>query len=53
MFTFEKLYAEGHEEVVFFSDASCNLKANNFFVSFGVEFFKRKHDSPYRILSVT
>lgn len=27
MFTFEKLYAEGHEEVVFFSDASCNLKA--------------------------
>jgi leucine dehydrogenase len=25
--TFEKLYAEGHEEVVFFSDASCNLKA--------------------------
>ena len=27
MFTFEKLYAEGHEEVVFFSDSSCNLKA--------------------------
>ncbi len=27
MFTFERLYAEGHEEVVFFSDASCNLKA--------------------------
>jgi len=27
MFTFERLYAEGHEEVVFFSDPSCNLKA--------------------------
>lgn len=27
MFTFEKLYSMGHEEVVFFSDASCNLKA--------------------------
>jgi leucine dehydrogenase len=27
MLTFEKLYAEGHEEVVFFSDASCGLKA--------------------------
>ncbi|MCF8059177.1 MAG: leucine dehydrogenase [Bacteriovoracaceae bacterium] len=27
MLTFEKLYAEGHEEVVFFSDPSCNLKA--------------------------
>lgn len=25
--SFEKLYAEGHEEVVFFSDASCGLKA--------------------------
>lgn len=27
MLTFEKLYQEGHEEVVFFSDPSCNLKA--------------------------
>ena len=27
MFTFEKLYSMGHEEVVFFSDPSCNLKA--------------------------
>lgn len=27
MLTFEKLYAEGHEEVIFFSDASCGLKA--------------------------
>lgn len=27
MLSFEKLYAEGHEEVVFFSDPSCNLKA--------------------------
>lgn len=27
MFTFEKLYSEGHEEVIFFSDPSCNLKA--------------------------
>ena len=27
MLTFEKLYQEGHEEVVFFSDSSCNLKA--------------------------
>ncbi len=27
MFDFEKLYSEGHEEVVFFSDPSCNLKA--------------------------
>lgn len=27
MLSFEKLYAEGHEEVVFFSDSSCNLKA--------------------------
>ncbi len=27
MISFEKLYAEGHEEVVFFSDPSCNLKA--------------------------
>ncbi len=27
MFTFEKLYSMGHEEVVFFSDSSCNLKA--------------------------
>ena len=27
VFSFEKLYAEGHEEVVFFSDPSCNLKA--------------------------
>lgn len=27
MLTFEKLYSEGHEEVVFFSDPSCNLKA--------------------------
>jgi len=27
MLTFEKLYSEGHEEVVFFSDASCGLKA--------------------------
>jgi leucine dehydrogenase len=26
MLTFEKLYAMGHEEVVFFSDPSCNLK---------------------------
>ena len=24
---FERLYKEGHEEVVFFSDPSCNLKA--------------------------
>ena len=27
MFTFERLYSEGHEEVIFFSDPSCNLKA--------------------------
>jgi len=27
MITFEKLYAKGHEEVVFFSDPTCNLKA--------------------------
>lgn len=27
MITFEKLYSMGHEEVVFFSDPSCNLKA--------------------------
>lgn len=27
MFTFERLYADGHEEVVFFSDPTCNLKA--------------------------
>ena len=27
MLTFEKLYSMGHEEVVFFSDPSCNLKA--------------------------
>jgi leucine dehydrogenase len=27
MLSFEKLYQEGHEEVVFFSDPSCNLKA--------------------------
>ena len=27
MFNFETLYSEGHEEVVFFSDPSCNLKA--------------------------
>jgi leucine dehydrogenase len=27
MFTFEKLYSMGHEEVVFFCDPSCNLKA--------------------------
>ena len=27
MITFERLYADGHEEVVFFSDPSCNLKA--------------------------
>ncbi|MDC1174615.1 Glu/Leu/Phe/Val dehydrogenase dimerization domain-containing protein [Bacteriovoracaceae bacterium] len=27
MLTFDKLYSEGHEEVVFFSDPSCNLKA--------------------------
>ncbi|MBT7610030.1 MAG: Glu/Leu/Phe/Val dehydrogenase [Bacteriovoracaceae bacterium] len=27
MFTFERLYAEGHEEIVFFSDTTCNLKA--------------------------
>ena len=27
MFTFEKLYSMGHEEVVFFSDPTCNLKA--------------------------
>ena len=27
MFTFEKLYSMGHEEVVFFSDPACNLKA--------------------------
>ena len=27
MLSFEKLYSEGHEEVVFFSDPSCNLKA--------------------------
>ena len=26
MLKFEKLYQEGHEEVVFFSDPSCNLK---------------------------
>lgn len=27
MLTFEKIYSMGHEEVVFFSDPSCNLKA--------------------------
>lgn len=27
MLTFEKLYSMGHEEVVFFSDPTCNLKA--------------------------
>lgn len=27
MISFERLYADGHEEVVFFSDPSCNLKA--------------------------
>ncbi|MBC7539224.1 MAG: Glu/Leu/Phe/Val dehydrogenase [Bacteriovorax sp.] len=27
MLTFEKMYSMGHEEVVFFSDPSCNLKA--------------------------
>lgn len=27
MFSFEKLYSMGHEEVVFFSEPSCNLKA--------------------------
>ena len=27
MLTFEQLYSEGHEQVVFFSDPSCNLKA--------------------------
>lgn len=27
MFTFEKLYSMGHEEVIFFADASCGLKA--------------------------
>ncbi|MCP4912699.1 MAG: Glu/Leu/Phe/Val dehydrogenase [Oligoflexia bacterium] len=27
MLTFDRLYSEGHEEVVFFSDPSCNLKA--------------------------
>jgi leucine dehydrogenase len=27
MISFEKLYSEGHEEVVFFSDPTCNLKA--------------------------
>ncbi|MBT3586785.1 MAG: Glu/Leu/Phe/Val dehydrogenase [Halobacteriovoraceae bacterium] len=27
MLTFDKLYSQGHEEVVFFSDPSCNLKA--------------------------
>src|SRR5690606_37961982 len=27
MLTFEKLYSMGHEEVVYFSDPSCNLKA--------------------------
>ncbi len=27
MISFERLYSEGHEEVVFFSDPSCNLKA--------------------------
>jgi len=27
MLTFEKLYSMGHEQVVFFSDPSCNLKA--------------------------
>tara|TARA_B100001971_G_C18267956_1_gene595913 strand:- start:5595 stop:6716 length:1122 start_codon:yes stop_codon:yes gene_type:complete len=27
MLTFEKLYSMGHEEVVFFSEPSCNLKA--------------------------
>jgi leucine dehydrogenase len=27
MLNFETLYAQGHEEVVFFSDPSCNLKA--------------------------
>lgn len=27
MLTFERLYSDGHEEVVFFSDPTCNLKA--------------------------
>lgn len=27
MMSFERLYADGHEQVVFFSDPSCNLKA--------------------------
>jgi len=27
MLSFEKLYKQGHEEVIFFSDPSCNLKA--------------------------
>lgn len=27
MLSFERMYADGHEEVVFFSDPSCNLKA--------------------------
>ncbi len=27
MVSFERLYSDGHEEVVFFSDPSCNLKA--------------------------
>lgn len=27
MVSFDRLYADGHEEVVFFSDPSCNLKA--------------------------
>ena len=26
MVSFDKLYAEGHEQVVYFSDTSCNLK---------------------------
>ena len=26
MISFERLYKDGHEEVVFFSDPSCNLK---------------------------
>lgn len=27
MLSFERLYKDGHEEVIFFSDSSCNLKA--------------------------
>jgi leucine dehydrogenase len=27
MITFDRLYKDGHEEVIFFSDSSCNLKA--------------------------